>query len=943
MGITVVIVLAAFINSSSGDRAQAIRLQSSDIALALAEARDKAAAAVPFNGAPVYGYGVFFSLTSPQSFVVYADINNNMICDDIACGCTSGCEREKVEVRILNSKTSLYGLSVGDPPTVAPGNAGNTMAVYFCPPNPNVFIFGASDTTGTNCSSVGATSQVRGDIYVGGKGGATDLNALGVVTVRKTGAVAIGFGISDTPQVGVPFTETTPAPAPNLNQVRYHWRNDSGAENANNSSTNGTENTPISGLAKASAKRLRIEVNNAGTANSSAVAYALQYRLKGSQCDSGGTWTTVPVTLTAANEHWQIAADSGNLIANASPTSNVAVSFGGTSDENIVFRAGYFMDTAGATPTLTLNMGEFTEIEYNLKATSYANDGKAYCFRVSNAGSVGNMSFSRYPEASIIGPNLTQLHYRWRNDNNSEVLATWAGPEDAKLNNMPRYKNIRLRMEVSNQGDGNSAAIPYRLEYAQRQGGSCGGGDETFLAVPTDTSAAWKISDSINLTDGTATTNVSGGLTDDAGHTFVAGQVKDNGNATTGITLSTTQLTEIEYSLQATSNALGGNFYCFRLTNAGSISAFTYKILPEVSVLTFPTVAVDTTYKYAWNDSVGWIDLRPDFSNNLYVHVGESDFYGYGKILSSPGYISFNCFTPNECLSSNYKVSRAANGDVSGWAWSENYGWISFNCLNTSSCATVNYKVNINSQTGVFTGWAWNDSIGWISFNCANIVNECTNSNYYTSLEVPTGETLFVNLSSTPSLGNVPITVSLWAAVTGSASGTINYKFDCTNDGTYDVVILNQSPSSGDASYTATNACTYNISAVYTAKVLVERGSSSNTNTVTINATQLFLPDLISQSLTYTPPSPNEDNSMTFSGTIKNDGNVASGTSSTSRLRIDINNDGGGISWDVVPATASTGTLIAGATEQETWSNVWTAVAGTHLFEICADNGGGVF
>jgi hypothetical protein len=73
---------------------------------------------------------------------------------------------------------------------------------------------------------------------------------------------------------------------------------------------------------------------------------------------------------------------------------------------------------------------------------------------------------------------------------------------------------------------------------------------------------------------------------------------------------------------------------------------------------------------------------------------------------------------------------------------------------------------------------------------------------------------------------------------------------------------------------------------------------------------------------------------MSFSGTVRNGGVSGATATSTTRLRIDVNNDG---TWDVTPATVSTSPLASGATQTATWSNVWTATAGTHKFEICAD------
>ncbi|KKT38937.1 MAG: Secreted protein [Candidatus Collierbacteria bacterium GW2011_GWF2_44_15] len=180
-------------------------------------------------------------------------------------------------------------------------------------------------------------------------------------------------------------------------------------------------------------------------------------------------------------------------------------------------------------------------------------------------------------------PDLTQIHYRWRNDDNNEASASWRKDEDTSMN---RTKSVtmRLRVEISNEGFADSSSTAYRIEYATQVGGACGGGDESFAAVPvTATSEPFDIQDSTNLTDGASSTNISSGLTDENA-TFVAGQVKDTSNETSGITLTTTQFTEIEYALQANTNAVTGTTYCFRVTNAGSTTYFTYSAYPQWTV-----------------------------------------------------------------------------------------------------------------------------------------------------------------------------------------------------------------------------------------------------------------------------------------------------------------------------------------------------------------------
>lgn len=143
----------------------------------------------------------------------------------------------------------------------------------------------------------------------------------------------------------------------------------------------------------------------------------------------------------------------------------------------------------------------------------------------------------------------------------------------------------------------------------------------------------------------------------------------------------------------------------------------------------FAATNIDSTFRYAWNDVIGWIDFYS--TNNLNVFGDRLEGYADSPI----GFIAFNCnTTPNGNIcagpAGNWRTSNDGNGNLSGWAWSDAVGWISMTCNHTSdgtlapynvnNCVTSNYQVLISSATGDFSGWAWNDAIGWISFNCVN-------------------------------------------------------------------------------------------------------------------------------------------------------------------------------------------------------------------------------
>lgn len=164
-----------------------------------------------------------------------------------------------------------------------------------------------------------------------------------------------------------------------------------------------------------------------------------------------------------------------------------------------------------------------------------------------------------------------------------------------------------------------------------------------------------------------------------------------------------------------------GGLFCFVL--ALVIYFLAIKIIKAAT-----NISSNPSEHWAWNDIIGWIN----FYNTNTVNVTSQKLTGYAD--SPAGYISLDCATsPNGdiCAQSNYKVLNNGAGDLSGWAWNDQYGWISF-CggQNTPDCPGTNaYQVLINPSTGVFTGWAWNDTAGWISFNCSD-TNGCGTSNY---------------------------------------------------------------------------------------------------------------------------------------------------------------------------------------------------------------------
>ncbi len=208
-----------------------------------------------------------------------------------------------------------------------------------------------------------------------------------------------------------------------------------------------------------------------------------------------------------------------------------------------------------------------------------------------------------------------------------------------------------------------------------------------------------------------------------------------------------------------------------------------YFLLTTVSAAT----NIDSTYRYAWNDVIGWVDFYT--TNN--VNVSSTQLTGYAS--SSIGFIALDCATSpsgNVCGTSDFKVLKDGTGSLSGYAWNDNFGWLSFSGTTTQSQA---YGVFVNPSNGDFSGWAWNDNVGWFSFNCVNSgAGGCSPSDYKvktSSVSTSTSGSLVSSVFDTWAIGGSAINTIMWQgtqlsgtsvkfqiASSNSAAGPWDYK-----------------------------------------------------------------------------------------------------------------------------------------------------------------------
>lgn len=264
--------------------------------------------------------------------------------------------------------------------------------------------FGTTDTNGF--SDTNGTSSFSGSVVINNTATMCVYPVLDVgadITNGDTIALAINNPASDVvvtsatvgPGSAVsPSGDTTVASAV-LTQHHYHWRNDDGGETDATSASGGSEDTPLTDIARETTYRLRLGVSNEGTVTSGASNYRLEFGTKITTCENITNWNDVGAPAGA----WDMSLSANITDGNTTNLASGAV--GAITDENSTFvGTGALRETSSESGAITLSGTEFTELEYAIEATTDAGYGTTYCFRVSDAGAA-LPSYTNYAEVTL--------------------------------------------------------------------------------------------------------------------------------------------------------------------------------------------------------------------------------------------------------------------------------------------------------------------------------------------------------------------------------------------------------------------------------------------------------------------------------------------------------------------------------------------------------------
>jgi hypothetical protein len=208
--------------------------------------------------------------------------------------------------------------------------------------------------------------------------------------------------------------------------------------------------------------------------------------------------------------------------------------------------------------------------------------------------------------------------------------ASWKVAEDTTLTNQPVSQNVRLRLTVKNSGTPISAQH-YQLQVAPKLSAPNCESVVTgnYTNVPTTSggcgSAAACMTASSQIIDQASTTQL---LSVATGFTFAQGQaLEDPSNQTGNMSLSTNEVTEVEYNFQMTAFA-NQAAYCFRTVN-GSTPLDNYSKVAELQPLYAPTIS-----NWAFNNN-STIALTEGTGTIIYATGTVSDLNGYTDITAA--------------------------------------------------------------------------------------------------------------------------------------------------------------------------------------------------------------------------------------------------------------------------------------------------------------------
>jgi hypothetical protein len=301
--------------------------------------------------------------------------------------------------------------------------------------------------------------------------------------------------------------------------------------------------------------------------------------------------------------------------------------------------------------------------------------GSTYSGRAFSNGAVTSATSDFY-----IGPaQLAQTHYHWRNDDGDETdtgaTSATGGSEDTALLDVQLESKNRLRLQVSNKGGETSLATEYILEYGAKAA-SCEL-VSSWINVG-ETGGAFDMSLSSHISDGNTTDidNAANGAMTEENLTLLGTGALRESTATSGsITLSNSQYTELEYSIETKFSAGYDIDYCFRVTALGDPLPV-YDNYAELTTRErtdfFIQRGTETISGTSVTLTAGVDYIAPSATSSAFVRITNAHLTGAGDDAGSNGQNAddVTAYISNQSdITSSFIISRPGAGSNTRVSW----------------------------------------------------------------------------------------------------------------------------------------------------------------------------------------------------------------------------------------------------------------------------------
>jgi hypothetical protein len=290
---------------------------------------------------------------------------------------------------------------------------------------------------------------------------------------------------------------------------------------------------------------------------------------------TGTALTANNITTSVANTTiigiWTIGNSNSGTTHNITPTSP-----GGVTVTERFSNTGNYSYNCGLICTNT------AQYDYSFSDSTQAaatnNFSRAASSNVSSAWA--GMNFALNPATD---PSLEQAAYRWLTNANSITPGAALAATNTAITNVKLGDIVRLRMLLHiSTAELQVDLLQYKLKFATKVGGACGGGDETFSDVASG-SGTIRYADNAAVADG-ATIATTANDPSHSGHTIIAHTYEEANNFSTRTLTPSGQDAMWDFAL--TNNSAPNNTaYCFKITTSADADINTYTVYPEFTTI----------------------------------------------------------------------------------------------------------------------------------------------------------------------------------------------------------------------------------------------------------------------------------------------------------------------------------------------------------------------